>query len=359
MKENLNVALLAAPTDLENWVIEQIGSDAFTLIPQPGDASFKCFYRLNYENQSYVVMTFPANEAKKFAFDQIAELLAKQGLTVPVPIAKEIDKGYFLLRDFGDLLYLQVLDHETAGPLYAQALSALHKLQGCPTPILETLPLFDARAMQIEFELFTEWCLPKLLTLPVAENDKKMLNDVFSLLIQNALEQPQVLIHRDYHSRNLFVMKDAVETPGIIDFQDALIGPITYDLASILKDCYISWPIKKVEQWVQNFHLQAVNEGRLDSKGISLSQFMQWFDWMGLQRHLKVLGIFSRLNLRDHKPNYLRDTPRIMRYVIDVSERYSELNAFSKWIKQEVLPRFQLYWEKHSIPSTMTTKDFT
>jgi hypothetical protein len=227
------------------------------------------------------------------------------------------------------------LDEETAERLYGDALGALMAMQACgPTT---KLPPYDRELLVRELELFRHWLCGEHLGLALSEADHKLLDEVFGVLVSNALEQPQVVVHRDYHSRNLMVT--ASNNPGILDFQDAVIGPVTYDLVSLLRDCYISWPRERVEEWALGYLDLALQSGILREDQEDPEQFLHWFDLMGVQRHLKAAGIFARLNHRDGKPGYLADIPRTLAYVVEVAERHTELLALGEFVSDRVLER--------------------
>jgi aminoglycoside/choline kinase family phosphotransferase len=342
---------LANSSNLNKWVAAYFSRTQINLDPLTGDASFKAFYRLVHEGTSYMVMAAPPAKEKVTEFFEIDKWLIQRGVNAPKILAVDLTQGYFLMEDFGDELYYQVISEQNMDDLYRKALATLLNLQSATMP---NLPKFDAVAIQTEFSLFTEWCL-KLLDLTLTSKEESVLAKVFGQLIAVCLEQPQVLVHRDYHSRNLLVLKDSSVTPGVIDFQDAVIGPITYDVASLLKDCYLTWPKDKLKPLLEDFYLVLRAEKKL---GISsFEQFMRWIDLTGLQRHIKVLGIFSRLYLRDNKSRYLYDMPRVLAYVLAVSQDYPELAEFHAFMKQRVLPAFSAYWQKQHISVLATSKD--
>jgi len=235
-------------------------------------------------------------------------------------LAQDTQQGFLLLSDLGETVFLSVLNNERVDSMYGAAMDALLLLQKNAAP---GLPNYDETLLRNELSLFSDWYLEKQLGVALSRQQNEVLQHCFAILVANALEQPQVCVHRDYHSRNLIINKENINLPGIIDFQDAVIGAVTYDLVSLLKDCYIDWPRDKVEAWVHYFHQQAAELGIV--KDVSDAQFLRWFDLMGLQRHLKVAGIFSRLKHRDGKSGYLKDIPRTMDYVHDVVTRYAEL----------------------------------
>jgi len=250
-----------------------------------------------------------------------------------------------LLSDFGDTLLFDVLDDKTAHHFYMKAMQTLLPLQ-IAKPLDYHLPPFGETHARQELGLFDEWFIEKLLNLSLSAKERTLLETVYHSLIACVQNQTQAVIHRDYHSRNLMVLPD--NGLGVIDFQDAMIGPITYDLASLLKDCYIAWPKDKIYAWVQNFYQLLKDEKRIHD--VSLAEFIEWFDCVGLQRHLKVLGIFSRLKLRDGKAGYLNDIPRIMNYVLDVTQRYPFLSELDHWLQQRVLPILTQCLTEHARP---------
>ncbi len=336
---------------LSTWVAAFFGLPKVELLALSGDASFKAFYRLVHEQKSYMVMAAPPAKEKVTEFFDIDKLLIQCGVRAPTILAVDLQQGYFLMEDFGDDLYYQTLSETNMHTLYRKALATLLNMQSGEIP---NLPKFDAVAIQTEFSLFTEWCL-KLLNLTLDSKEEAILAKVFGQLINVFAEQPQVFVHRDYHSRNLLILEDDANTPGVIDFQDAVIGPITYDAASLLKDCYLTWPKEKLMPLLEDYYLAL----RAEKKNAipSFEQFYRWFDWTGLQRHIKVLGIFSRLYLRDGKSRYLYDMPRVFAYVLSVTQAYPELSAFHDFMKQRVLPAFSAYWQQQHISVMATPRD--
>ncbi len=295
-----------------------------------GDASVRRYYRVHCENSSYVVMDFPQNHNHQ-PFVAIAKSFQQQGLYVPDIHAENTNDGFLLLSDFGDQLYLNALSTKTADKLYKSAFKNIILIQACDSITDYQLPRFDTTLYQQEISLFTDWYLKKLCRKSLTSSEAKQFEKVSDLLIQDALKQPQVCVHRDFHSRNLMVVGN--KQTGILDFQDAVWGPITYDLISLLRDCYIDWPHQQVENWVLHFHQMALRNNLL--KNNDPQQFLRWFDWMGLQRHLKCLGIFARLHLRDQKNTYLQYIPRINRYANFVCQRYPEFAPISHLFKTQ------------------------
>jgi N-acetylmuramate 1-kinase len=235
----------------------------------------------------------------------------------------DMQQGFLLLDDLGNKSYLDHLNDSSADNLYIDAIDALIKMQS----IDAILPSYDEQKLQSEMDLFEEWYLNSHLKIKLTAKQKAILNGIFDLLIQNATEQPQVFVHRDYHSRNLMLTDK--NNPGVIDYQDAIIGPITYDLVSLFKDCYIEWPREKVELWL-DLYLARITPARLIDK----ETLLRWFDLMGVQRHLKVLGIFARLNYRDGKSQYLDDLPLTLKYIVDTCELYDDLQPLKHLLKE-------------------------
>lgn len=315
-------------SDFKQWIGEQLKSEDFNVQALRNDASFRSYYRVTQPDFSYVVMDAPPDREKTDIFVDIATRWHAEALPVPKVYAWQKEKGYVMLSDFGDTLLLDVLNEDNVEKYYEQAINLLVQLQK-QAPHL--LPLFDESYIRFELGLFPEWFCTKLLSLTLSDAQRSMIESLNQQLIANCLTQPQVIIHRDFHSRNLMILNQS-EHFGLIDFQDAMIGPLAYDLVSILKDCYISWPREKIEKWVKSYFDKIKSRYELDD----FQTFLTWFDWTGLQRHLKVLGIFSRLKIRDHKPQYINDIPRIMDYVLDVTARYPEFSDFDEWLRKSI-----------------------
>jgi aminoglycoside/choline kinase family phosphotransferase len=243
-----------------------------------------------------------------------------------------------LLSDLGSRQYLDALPEDGAADrLYRDALAALRTMQTTDARAAQDLPRYDHALLLKEMELLPEWFLQRHLGVRIAANERTMLDQLFGSLVSAALAQPATFVHRDYHSRNLLVTPR--NNPGILDFQDAVWGPVTYDLASLLKDCYIAWPPARVREWALEYRENLLATGfalQADPK-----EFMRWFDLMGLQRHIKVLGIFARLFYRDGKPQYLRDLPRVLDYARDTAARYAETKGFADFIGKRIDPVFE------------------
>ncbi|MBT2989122.1 MAG: phosphotransferase [Candidatus Thiodiazotropha sp. (ex Ctena orbiculata)] len=317
---------------LRRWLATLPGLSDFTFEPASNDASFRRYFRIHGDGSSYVAMDAPPDREDSGPFVMVAEAFESIGLNVPHIYARDLSQGFMLLEDLGSELYLDKLTDETVDRLYGDALGALATLQACGPR--QHLPLYDRALLMREMALFRDWLLAEELKLSLTDAEHAMLDRVFDLLADNALQQPQVCVHRDYHSRNLMVTER--HNPGILDFQDAVIGPVTYDLVSLLRDCYVSWPAERVEAWAMGYFQLAVQSGIL--LGEHETQFMNWFDLMGVQRHLKASGIFARLNHRDGKPGYLHDIPRTLGYITELNSGLSQLQALCDFIQSRVLP---------------------
>lgn len=301
--------------------------DLGSLCPASADASFRRYFRIESKNPqftTFIVMDAPPQHEPLTAFIQVDLLLSEAGLNVPKILEKNISEGFLLLNDLGTKTYLAELNGETADRLYQDATHALVQMQLASKP--NVLPNYDEALLQRELDLFPDWYLKKHLGIDLGEVQRAQLKKSFELIIQNNLAQAKVYVHRDYHSRNLMVTE--MNNPGVIDFQDAVYGPITYDASSLWRDAYIAWPEERVIDWV----IQFWEEGR--KVGLPMpsdfGQFYRDFEWMGLQRHLKVLGIFARLFHRDDKDAYLKDIPLVLEYAIATANRYIELKPLAR-----------------------------
>ena len=317
-------------TQLHEWINELFGNFDYTLIPLSGDASFRRYFRLSSDSHNYIAVDSPPDKESNDAFVNVTHLLETEGLSVPHIHYSSLDFGYFLLDDFGDEQLLNHLNSENADSHYKQALYSLNIMRKTAT---ENLPEYGEELLLEEMELFRNWYLNKHLSIELSKCEDQILDSVFKQLADNALSQPQVFVHRDYHSRNLMLIDTG--SPGIIDYQDAVRGPITYDLVSLLRDCYISWPQERVERWV-NSYLDIMNDNNGNFRSDDILLFFKWFDLMGIQRHLKAIGIFSRLNIRDNKPNYLADIPRTLKYIQAIAPKHPETQPLSELIQQKI-----------------------
>jgi len=318
---------------LEDWLREACGLDRFAVVPAAGDASFRRYFRVTLpDDATRIAMDAPPSHEDCGPYLHVTAELAAIGLHVPAVHVAAPERGFLLLEDLGQTLYQDALDESSVDRLYGDALGALATLQACGPRT--GLPPFDHALLWREMELFRDWLVGRLLELPLTASDQGDLDETFETLAVAALEQPQVCVHRDYHSRNLMVTRPP--SPGILDFQDAVIGPVTYDLVSLLKDCYVCWPRQRVDEWALGYHELALQSGIIED--VQEGRFLRWFDLMGAQRHLKAAGIFARLWLRDGKPGYLADIPRTLGYVVEAAERRPELARLGALIADRVLP---------------------
>ena len=314
------------------WLENDLALTVNRCEPASSDASFRRYFRISLPEQQLVVMDAPPDNENIKQFIKVAELLRLSEVNVPVIYHQNLADGFLVLEDFGSAPFLDKLTANNAKELYGSALDSLLRLQTHTDIANCDLPQYDEALLQRELGIFEEWLINKALGLeiPAALWDK-----VCNILVNSALEQPVTCVHRDYHSRNLMVLDN--NSPGIIDFQDAVIGPVTYDLVSLLRDCYIAWPQHQIESWLSDYYHRLQQAGLI---ACELPQFTRWFDLMGMQRHLKAIGIFSRLNLRDGKSGYLNDIPRTLSYVMAQSRAYPELANFHDYLQQHVLPKY-------------------
>ncbi|HSG92121.1 MAG TPA: phosphotransferase, partial [Methylotenera sp.] len=298
---------------IQQWLQTIFTDQQFTLTSASSDASFRRYFRVNTADKSWIVMDAPPVHEDIKPFIRIGKLLAAHQLPVPVIFQQNLEQGFLLLSDLGNTAFLSVLNQDSVQGLYKQAIDCIVQMQLISKPA--DLPAYDAQLLGTELALFDQWFLGRHLGLEKPD----FIDDLYSFLITEAQQQPQAFVHRDYHSRNLMLQSDG--SPGIIDFQDAVWGPVTYDLVSLLRDVYIQWPPSQVMDFVSYYRQQAIQHHILD-QSVSMPQIQRWFDFIGLQRHLKILGIFCRLNYRDNKPNYLNDLALTLNYVYEVCSQY-------------------------------------
>jgi aminoglycoside/choline kinase family phosphotransferase len=321
--------------DLERWLnqLPSLQSMApVSLAPASSDASFRRYFRVTPASGSastitLIAMDAPPDKEDCRPFVRIAGLLAEAGLHVPKVLAQDLAQGFLLLSDLGQRTYLQALRSEAPDPLYRDAIAALIGLQTASRP--EVLPPYDRALMLRELQLLPEWYLSQQLRITLTEPQQQQLQQVFDVLLDNCLQQPQVWVHRDYHSRNLMQTRP---NPGVLDFQDAVYGPITYDLVSLLRDAYIQWEEAEELEWCIGYWESARKAGlpvRAD-----FAEFYRDYEWMGAQRQIKVVGIFARLALRDGKQAYLDDQPQVLRILLRTCRRYRELAPLAALIDE-------------------------
>lgn len=322
---------------LQRWIAGLPGPPVERIAPASVDASFRRYFRVHRGGATQIVMDAPPERERLDEWLLIERIMAAAGVRVPPVLAADVEQGFVLLGDLGRKHYLEAL---AAGadpePLYQGALDALVRLQAAGTPGAGGLPAYDRELLTREMALFPEWFLSRHLGIETDADERRLIAETFEWLAASALEQPVVLVHRDYHSRNLMIAAD--NDPGIVDFQDAVLGPVSYDLVSLLKDCYIVWPRQRVLGWVDRYRTLAARAGV--DVGRDRAQFLLWFDRMGLQRHIKVLGIFARLWHRDGKPGYLADLPRVLDYTLEAAAGEPALARFDEFLRRRVVPPF-------------------
>lgn len=327
---------------LAAWLCFKFEETSHTINLQPlsGDAGFRRYFRVNINENSYIAVDSPSDLCNNQAFINVQNLLVKQGVHAPDIIFHDLSLGFLCLSDLGECLLSDILARSN-NPIftYEKAINSLVNITTSPVELCITLPKYDHELLSKELNIFTDWLLDKYLQLELNTEQKLALTRCFSLLKDNALEQPQVMVHRDFHSRNIMVEDDG--KLAIIDFQDAVVGPITYDIVSLLRDCYVRWPEKDIQTLFSYFrHIlsESTDVFGTDIKKYSDAQWQKWFDLMGLQRHFKACGIFARLHLRDNKHHYLKDIPLTLSYLIDITAKYSQFSSVNQLLQSSVLP---------------------
>ncbi len=312
---------------LQLWLGRELGSDSFDLAPASSDASFRRYFRATLNGSNYIVMDAPPAHEDCRPFIHVAGMFGEAGVHVPKVLAQDLERGFLLLSDLGSTTYLSILNEANAHELYLDANSALVKIQLASKPAV--LHEYDRELLTRELNLFPEWYVGRHLNAALSPEQQEILRSVFERVLSNNLSQPRVYVHRDYHSRNLMVSDP---NPGVLDFQDAVYGPITYDLASLYKDAYIRWDEEQVLDWTIRYW-EAARKERLPVSH-DFYEFYRDFEWMGVQRHIKVLGIFARLFHRDSKDGYLKDMPLVMDYLRKACERYPELVPMARLLDE-------------------------
>ena len=327
---------------LLDWLRDVLGAREIAIAPASEDASFRRYFRVQRESADLIVMDAPPDKEDVRPWLEVAAMLERIGVNAPRVLERNLDEGYLLISDLGSRTYLAEFEAGgAANVLYDAAIAALVAIQSRGAADASRLPPYDEALLRREMGLFPEWFLGRHLEVALDASEVRTLANVFEALVTSALAQPRVFVHRDYHSRNLMVCgNDALgPSPGILDFQDAVYGPVTYDLASLLRDCYVAWPGEWVAGWVDEFRRRAASAG-VDT-GPNEATFLEWFDLMGVQRHVKAIGIFARLWHRDGKRGYLKDIPRTLNYVYEVSRARPELHGLAELIDRRVLPRME------------------
>lgn len=331
---------------LQQWVCRAlevpVGSSVPPLSMVSGDASFRRYFRASWQGHSYIAVDAPPQHENSSAFIRVCRMLRAAGVRAPEIFASDLERGFLLLEDFGDSQLLPKLsrlqsDGESlrAGAIYHSALQTLLLIQRSPEK--ERLDPYDRDQLRSEMQLFTDWFCKAFLELELSDSEHAVIDQAMHFLEEAALSQPTVMVHRDFHSRNLMLLDNsAAPALGVIDFQDAVHGPYSYDVVSLLRDCYLRWEPETVNRWALAYWQAARADGLLAD--VSEAQFLRDFDLMGLQRHLKVMGIFCRLSLRDNKSQYLADIPLVSQYFLEVSRQYPELGDFVEWFNRRAMP---------------------
>ena len=327
---------------IQTWITSVLGSDQFETHFLAGDASFRRYARIKLNNKTFMLMDAPPEKEDCGPFVTIDEFFDKNGVRVPHIVAKDLELGFLLLEDFGDVLLSTLLNEQTVDAYYAQSFKQLIQLQAIDGT--NHFPNYSYEKLISEMELLTDWMLPSLHIQPTAE-ESALIKRSFAILANAALAQPQVIVHRDFHSRNLMKIEGETDL-GVIDFQDAVIGADTYDLISITRDAYVQWNADRVYIWFKTFYDLLPESAKQDR---DFEQFKKDADMMAIQRHIKILGIFVRLFERDGKSGYLKDLPRVMWYLLEESKPYVELQPFMQFIQAKVMPKFEAKYGRYEV----------
>jgi aminoglycoside/choline kinase family phosphotransferase len=312
---------------LRAWLTAHCIQDEFSLAPASADASFRRYFRVSSGGRTWIAMDAPPPQEDCRPFVQVAALMHEAGLHVPQIVAQDVERGFLLLSDLGTTTYLNGFTDANTDGLMHDAVDALIRLQRASR--LGVLPPYDAALLKREIDLFPDWYVARHLRTTFSDTQRETFEGVAQRLIDSALAQPCVYVHRDYMPRNLML---STPNPGVLDFQDAVYGPVTYDIASLMRDAFVSWPEERELDWVIRYWERAKKAGV--PVNADYADFWRAFEWMGLQRHIKVLGIFARINYRDGKPHYLADTPRFVAYARRVATRYRELAPLARLLDQ-------------------------
>jgi len=327
---------------IQSWIASVLGSDQFETHFLAGDASFRRYARIKLNNKTFMLMDAPPEKEDCVPFVTIDEFFDAHGVRVPHIVAKDLENGFLLLEDFGDVLLSNLLNDQTVDAYYEQSFKQLIQLQSIPGE--GQFPAYSYEKLISEMELLTDWMLPALKIQPT-ETESALIKRTFAILANAALAQPQVIVHRDFHSRNLMKIENETEL-GVIDFQDAVIGADTYDLISITRDAYVQWNTDRVYRWFKVFYDLLPAAAKQDR---DFEQFKKDADMMAIQRHIKILGIFVRLFERDGKSGYLKDLPRVMWYLLEETKDYPELQPFMQFIHEKVMPAFEAKYGSYEV----------
>jgi len=327
---------------IQSWIASVLGSDQFETHFLAGDASFRRYARIKLNNKTFMLMDAPPEKEDCVPFVTIDEFFDAHGVRVPHIVAKDLENGFLLLEDFGDVLLSNLLNDQTVDAYYEQSFKQLIQLQSISGE--GQFPAYSYEKLISEMELLTDWMLPALKIQPT-EAESALIKRTFAILANAALAQPQVIVHRDFHSRNLMKIENETEL-GVIDFQDAVIGADTYDLISITRDAYVQWNADRVYRWFKVFYDLLPAAAKQDR---DFEQFKKDADMMAIQRHIKILGIFVRLFERDGKSGYLKDLPRVMWYLLEETKDYPELQPFMQFIHEKVMPAFEAKYGSYEV----------
>lgn len=320
---------------LQNWINQETPYRATQLHMVSGDASFRRYFRFQHQEQWIIAVDAPPTHENNEVFINVANAYLQAGIRVPSVKDYSLDLGFMLLEDFGDRLFASAYEDSTISSLYEKALDVLPDIQSVSQTAMGPLPEFDDALLDAEFHLFNHWMLDVHLSLNISDAEWAEIHKAQDLIRDVFKRQPQAGVHRDYHSRNLMLLGNQEATDiGIIDFQDAVVGPITYDAVSLLRDCYVVWPDDMVETLLKSFHQAHFAQ-------YEWHDFKYWFDMVGIQRHIKASGIFCRLCHRDGKQTYLHDIPRTLAYIVNVAKQYPQLSTFSQLIASRILPAIE------------------
>lgn len=327
---------------IHTWIKSVLDSDQFEINFLPGDASFRRYARIKLNNKTFMLMDAPPEKEDCVPFVTIDQFFDTHGVRVPHIVAQDLQQGFLLLEDFGDVLLSTLLNDDTVDGYYAQSFKQLIELQAIDGT--QNFPAYSYEKLISEMELLTDWMLPSLQIQPT-QDEQALIKRTFAILANAALAQPQVIVHRDFHSRNLMKIEGETDL-GVIDFQDAVIGADTYDLISITRDAYVQWNADRVYEWFKVFYDLLPETAKQDR---DFEQFKRDADFMAIQRHIKILGIFVRLFERDGKTGYLKDLPRVMWYLLAESKDYAELQPFMQFIQVKVMPKFAAKYGTHEV----------
>ena len=334
----------ARTLSLLKWLQHFFSTAQITLTPLVGDAGFRRYFRFQFAGSSYIAVDCPPKYSNNDAFIQVQQSLSAANVNVPEIIAKDLSQGFLCLSDFGNTLLADKLlvnhdNKQKVARYYTKAIVELEKIMLSQQSSTASLPVYDEKFIATELAIFQEWLLEKHLGIKLSSQESAELNGCFTILIDAIIGQPQVFMHRDFHSRNIMLLEN--DELGIIDFQDAVKGPVVYDIVSLLRDCYVRWPDEIIAPLSEDYRQrvqQYFSHGNFPSENISKEKWQYWFDLTGLQRHIKASGIFARLHHRDQKSAYLADIPLTLTYIQDISAQYDKLSFLHQLVTTRVIP---------------------